>query len=199
MLTGLTGAIYMLTGAGTSMTKTATTANADYTKYTISTVARRYLDKSRAITVYVDDVLVSSDQYIVELGTIIFDVALTAPKVVTVSAYYFATAQVGGFFNFKVSMSRKMVDATTFGDTWKQSLPTTLNWTATADRFWLDETISGMLGSELILVFFLNTTSRARYEGYGFMSKNGIDMAFDALIKENCEFTGNTELFYRAD
>lgn len=197
VISGILGAIYSKTGASIAMTTEATTANAERTVYTIDDATKRYIDKDSTITVYVNASPVTD--YSIELGTINFSVPRSVGAVVTISGKYFDIAQVAGFFNFKISLVRDMTDATTFGDTWKKQEPVKANWSATAEEYWLTEDISESLGSEYIIIFYLDVARSIRYEGFGILSKDDIECTMEALIKESLEFQGNGQLFYRED
>ena len=202
-IAGKIGAVFLQTEAAPlAFIKTATTANTERTRYTIDNETKRYLDKFSPVTVYVNDIAVSSGFTIVHLGAVVvFASQLLLTDVVTVSGKSIAVDQVGGFFSWSAELAADTADVTTFASgSWKENLPTINGFSASAESYWADEQLSGRLGQEVIIALYLDTgTNKKRYEGYAFISGDSIELSVDDVVNESIEFEGSGKLYYRED
>lgn len=196
-LAGLLGKIYLSSGSSASFTTEAMTDSGNHLRYSITDTDLAYWDIDSAITVYVDGSPVTSG-YSIEYagGNIIFETSQGA-STITVSGKYFTVAEVGGFYNYKVNIEKTMVDITTFGDTFKKVLPILGDWSATAERFYYDETFTDLVGSKLVCVFYMDEASAIRYEGYAYIKKNDINTPTTDVIKESLELVGESGIYFR--
>ena len=98
-------------------------------------------------------------------------------------------------------MSSDTADVTTFeSGGWKENLPIIKGFSASAESYWADERLSSRLGQEVIIALYLDTgTNKKRYEGYGLISGDSIELSADDVVNENIEFEGTGKLYYRED
>ena len=202
-LAGKVGAVFLQTEEQPgSFIKEATTANSQRTAYTTQNDDCRYLDKNSAITVYVNDSVVTGGYEVQHLGgVIIFSSPLEPEDEVTVSGKSIQVDQAGGFFSWSAELSSDTADVTTFeSEGWKENLPTIKGFSASAESYWADERLSSRLGQEVIVALYLDTgTNQKRYEGYGLISGDSIELSVDDVVNENIEFEGSGKLYYRED
>ena len=197
-ISGIAGALYIATGTSVTFTDEATTASADYKRYTITNTAKRFWDKKTTITVKKNGVAVSSG-YTIEYagGVIVFNTALASTDVVTVSGKYIPLTQVAGIYNWKLEFENDEKDVTTFlSNGWREILPVVSGFTVSAEGYWADATFFNNINKEIGLQLFVDTTGKRRYEGFVYIKKNGIEVPADDIVKENIEFTGNGQIYY---
>jgi hypothetical protein len=202
-IAGKIGAVFLQTDAApVAFIKTATTANTERTRYTIDNEDKRYLDKNSPVTVYVNDIAVSSGFTVLHIGAaVVFASPLLLGDVVTVSGKSVVIAQAGGFFSWSAELSADTADVTTFeSGNWKENLPTIKGFSASAESYWADEQLSGRLGQEVIIALYLDTgANKKRYEGYAIILGDSIELSVDDVVNESIEFEGNGKLYYRED
>lgn len=198
-IAGKVGAVFIQTlDTSVTFTAEATTGDVGHLRYTITAGAKRYWDPSAAVTVRVDGSTVTTG-FTIEYagGVIVFDASQGA-SVITVSGKFFYVAQVGGFFNWSIDLAVDTAEATAFGDGWKAYVPTIKGFNGTAEMYWGDERFFTMLGRTVIFAFYADaTTSLARYEGFGVISGDGVEVNVDDLVKESIDFQGTGQLYYR--
>jgi hypothetical protein len=202
-LAGKVGAVFLQTEeAPIAFIKEATTANTERTLYTIANDSYRYLDKNSPVTVYISDIAISTGYVIEHLGgAVLFSSPLDPEDEVTVSGKSVQVDQAGGFFSWSAELSSDTADVTTFeSGGWKENLPIIKGFSASAESYWADERLSSRLGQEVIIALYLDTgTNRKRYEGYGLISGDSIELSADDVVNENIEFEGTGKLYYRED
>jgi hypothetical protein len=201
-ISGKVGAVYMQTDAvAQTFTTEAMTDEGAHTRYYITNRSKAYWDKASTLTVYVDGNPADEADYVVEYagGYVEFDASQGA-SVITVTGKYLTLAQAGGFFNWSLDLSMNVNDVTTFASSgWKESLPTLKDWKASAEAYWQDESITDFLGTEVVIVFYVDVGANAyRYEGHGIISSNAVETAVDDIINESVEIQGNGGIYYRA-
>ena len=199
MPSGKVGAVYRTDGnASVAFTNEATNTNATYTRYDIANNSKQYWDDSVNIVVKKNGTVVSSG-YIVEYpgGVIVFQTPLTNTDVVTVSGNYFNVVQCATFFNWKLDINLDLKEVTTFASNgWKEQLSTIKSWSSSAEGYWADGTFAGLLGKNIVIVLYVDSTSNKRYEGYMYLKKNSITEAVDDVVKESCDIEGDGPLYY---
>lgn len=198
---GKVGAVYMqTTAASTAFTTEATTAtDGTYTRYYITNRAKAYFDKNTTTTVYVNAVPNTANTVEYPGGFIEFDSALIVTDVVTVTGAYWTVSEVAGFFNWSIEPSKSMEDITTFADSgWKVFLPTLSEWTASAEKFYVNNNFTNRLGNEVVIVLYTDDSANLyRYEGFAKITNSSIEDPVDGIINESIEFTGDGKLYYR--
>lgn len=198
-MTGAVGAVYVTSGVSVTFTDEATTKNATYTRYKITNVAKRYWDDTSAITVKKNGVVQSSG-FTIEMagGVIEFTTPLIVTDVVLVSGKYFNAVQCASMFNWKVDFDVELKDTTTFASAgWKEQMAVTKGWSASAEGYWADGTFFNALGTNVIVVLYLNSSTDARYEGYVILKKCSVDVPVDDIVKESLDLDGDGKLYFR--
>lgn len=199
-MAGTVGAVYRSSGTPTAFVDAATTANATYTRYTITDAAKRYLDKSQAVTVKKNGVIQTAG-FKIEYsgGVVVFDAALQPTDVVTVSGSALTVAEVAGFFGWKLNPELDLQDTTAFSDApWKAFTALLKGWSVEAEWYWANADFFTALGTEVILVLYTDDgASKKRYEGYVVITKASPEVPAAGVIKESISFTGQGELYYR--
>jgi len=203
MLSGSVAAVYRQTTAvGTAFANEATTADATYKTYQITNAAYRYWDKTQTVTVEVNGAVVAAGFTIEHLsGFIIFNVARVSTDVVTVSGTSLAVDQVGGMFGWKLDIDSDMLEVTTFASSgWKEYIAALNGFSGSADAYWTNTDTADFMsnGEEVILVLYTDdTANKDRYEGYGVLKKDSIDVQTKAVVKDTLNFEGDGTLYYR--
>lgn len=199
-LAGKVGAVYVQTiAAATTFTDEATTKNADFTRWTITAVAKRYWDLNTAIVVKKNAGVITTG-FTIEYpgGVIVFNPAILTTDVILVSGKYFTVAQEGGFFNWSLDISADNAEATVLGSGWKEFVTTVNGFTGSAEMYWGSNRFFALMGSTVILVLYADSvTSMARYECFAIISGDGIETPVDDLVKETIDFQGTGQLYYR--
>lgn len=198
-ISGKLGAVYKTDGtASIAFTDEATTGNAAYTKYVISNSNKRFWDNSVLIVVKKNGTVISSGFEIEYAGgVIVFTTPLTDTDVITVSGKYFNIVQCATFFNWKLDIQQDLKETTTFASGgWKEQTPTTKSWSASADGYWADGSFGGLMGVNIIMSLFVDSSSNKRYEGYLYLKKNSISDAVDDVVKESVDIEGTGQIYY---
>lgn len=182
----------------------ASTTNTDglYKRYQVTATANRYWDKSQAVTVKVNGVIVTTGFTLEYLsGFVVFATALISTDVVTVSGTALAVDQVGGMFGWKLDMDVATEEVTTFASNgWKEFIAGLKGFSGSADAYWTDTDTADFMsnGEEVILVLYTDdTASKDRYEGYGILNKDSVDVQTKAVVTDTLTFTGDGTLYYR--
>ena len=196
---GKVGAVYRTDGnPSVAFTGEATNANATYTRYTISNVAKRFWDPSVPPIVEKNGTVVSSG-YTVEYagGSIVFDTPLVETDVVTAGGNYFNIVQCVTMFNWKADINQDLKEVTTFASQgWKEQLATVKSWSASSEGYWADGTFAGLLGVNIAIVLYVDYIGNKRYEGYMYLKKNSVNTAVDDVVKESLDIEGDGPLYY---
>lgn len=200
-IAGKVGAVYMqTTDSAIAFNAEPMTNSGDNTRYYITDRDKAYWYKNATTTVYVDGVEETAVTIEYAGGYIEFDSALTGTETVTVTGGYLTVSQVAGFFSWSADVNSDMQESTTFGDSWKEFMPTLKDFTASAEKYWITNNISDRLGEEVVLVLYVDSgTNKNRYEGFALISSDSIEDSVDALINESIEFQGTGNLYYRED
>lgn len=198
-IAGKIGAVYRTDGnPSVAFTNEAMTANATYTRYAIANNAKKYWDDTVSIVVKKNGTVVSAG-YTVEYpgGVVVFQTPLISTDVVTASGNYFNVVQCATFFNWKIDINLDLKETTTFASNgWKEQTAVTKSWSASAEGYWCDSTFIGLLGKNIIIALYVDSTSNKRYEGYMYLKKNSITTAVDDVVKESCDIEGDGPLYY---
>jgi len=195
------GDYYLTSNTGITFTDEATTASADYKRYTISDSGKVYWDKNTTPVVEVDDVVVTSG-YSIEYpgGIIVFDDAQESDAVITVSGKYITVEQLIGFFNWSLTVNNTTIDATSFtSGEWSEFELATKNWEATAEKFWAStDDFSQRMGEEVIIVLYCDFgTAKTRFEGYATIQSDAVSSPVNELIKDSISFKGFDGIYFR--
>lgn len=197
-LTGIVGAVYRANGVSVALTDAPTTKNGTFTEYKITDNTKRYLDDSFPITVKKNGVTITTGFTIEPAGGVIkFNPPLITTDVVTVSGKYFTMVECATMFNWKLDIGMDTKDVTTFASNgWVEKVAGVGNWTASAEGYWASNEFLTLLGTRLIMVFYVDEVGDDRYEGYVFIKKSGIDTPVDDVIKESIDIEGTGTIYF---
>lgn len=189
-VTGTVGAIYV-TDSEHTITDTTCTLQADNKTLNINSNTYRYLKKS-TVVVKKNTTALDPNSYQIKIGGIVFYEEQTAGTY-TISATYYDLVQAGGFFNYSIDTSCEILDTTEFGNEWVTNVPGNFMWSASAEKYYVDNTFQALFlaASEIIIVFYTDKAAADRYEGYGTIDKASINTDTKGIIKENLNITGN--------
>jgi hypothetical protein len=125
-------------------------------------------------------------------GVVVFDESKDGDDVVLVSASAVTVEQHGGFFSWSAELGMETPETTTFmSNGWKEFIPSVKEYKASAESYWGDDEFFSRLGQEVIIALYVDTTSsKARYEGYGIISSDGIETPADDVVNESIEIQG---------
>lgn len=199
-IAGKLGAVFIDTGAAPIVfTDEPTTGNTAFTRYAITDTGMRYWDKGTPVLVEVSGSSVLTG-FSIEYagGVVVFDTPLGELDVVTVSGAHLTVDQAGGFFNWTSDLGMDISEITSLGNDWKEHLATVKEFRASAEKYWGNEDFFDRLGSEMIIVLYIDPdTIKARYEGFGIIDSDGVEVSVDDVINETIEIQGTGPLYYR--
>ena len=167
----------------------AATLGVDNKTLTLTDTTYKYWDKT-TLVVEKDAVALDSSSYSIHIGVVTFNQEQTAGTY-TISGSYYDIEQCGGFFEYSIDAKMTLIDSTEFGDSWVNYEPGLLSWSAESKKFWIDEVLFEDLGAEIIVVFYLDTTTTLVYEGFAILEKDSITADVNKLIEESISFKGN--------
>jgi len=158
------------------------------------------------LTVIVSDALVASltqqlgrDISITPKGNITF---VTAPAVgdniKATYRHYPVTLEAGGFTNWSFDVTCDMLDSTDFRTAgWREFTPGLKGWTGSAERHWIHEMMTDLMGNKAIVRFYLdNETAAANkyYTGWCKLSGFSPNNAVDTLLDQGLAMQGTYQL-----
>lgn len=203
---GTLGAIHMFSGAPVSVSSEVLIDSGDHRRYLVADQETSYwaID-GYGLNIYVDDVIVTTG-FEVEYagGNVIFAVSQGA-SVIKADYTYYPVAEVGGFFNYKLSIVKEEKDTTCFiEDTetdfgWSTCKTGLGSWSVSAEKYYLNENMFSLLTAEtkFVLVMYIDTVSKIRYEGYVHAFKLDINNNLKDIISESLEFKGYGKIYFR--
>lgn len=202
VLAGKDASIAIAAGSSTAFTNEATTGNAARTIYTITNTAKRYWDPAAAITVQTSPngstwTTAAASTYTVGYagGTITFATALAAGSSVRVSGSYFTSTTIGQAYEWSLDLSLDTVEVSTFASSFKQFIPALRGATASVSDYYLDSTLSDLIGTRFIISL---STGAGRYEGFAWITQDSLSAATGDAVGESLSFTFDSTLTYAA-
>lgn len=161
---GKDGAIYVHYGSSIAATGEACELVSGYT-YKITDIAKRYWDKSQAVTVY-ENAVVSTKAYTIEYpgGRIVFPSAPTTP--VTVDCYYFKVARVAGCREWAIDDGYETIDVTEFNDGNRMRTTILRDFSARLEKIKMDSMFSNPsdISNAFLFVFYENLAVTTRID-----------------------------------
>ena len=159
----------------------------------------RYWDSNSNVTVYVDGVATSSDLYRVEYtgGRVIFDSAPSTP--VTVDCYYFEVTEIGGGFNWSLTLSGGLTDTPEFQKEWMHRLSGIRDWEVSFDRYWANDGYATLYNrdEDIHVVLYPVSGGLSRYEGRGKFGNMDITAPAEELIDQTISISSEGAMHYR--
>lgn len=201
-IAGKIGGVYVsdVDTAPVSFTDQATTDSGDHKRYQITNAAYRYWPLDADITVEVNGSPVTTGFTLERAGGyVVFDAALGAEDVVTVSGEALTLVQCGGFFNWSIDTDAEDADATTYAsDGWKEFQRVLKGWSGSAEAYWGDDRLFKSLGEIIVVKLFVDSgASQKCLEGFALINSEGIETAVDSLVQETIDFQGVGPLYFR--
>ena len=198
---GSNGRILVSTGSATAFTNQACphVAGSGYTRYQIG-ATYRYLDPGTAIVIQKSTDGGSTWPTTVTTG---FEIEYAGGFIAFASAQgagdmfrmasgkYFTMAEWGQLINWKLDIGRDTLDVTAFGDTFKAFISGLGEASGSMEGYWSDNTQLTTITNATLLLLSLYTdygTAKSRYEGYGYLKKDALDVSVDAVVKESTDF-----------
>lgn len=204
-LAGYKADIYVTSTPGVGFVDVTMNDDGDHKTYTISDSTKRYLDKTGTFTVETSPdgttwTTAGATTYALQYvgGKVIFKVANAAGTHVRLSGSYLPYSELGNAHEWALDNKVTLVDASTFGTTWKQFAATQQEASAKVMRYWLDGFFASNLGADLVLVFYVDTTTGARYEAFARLAQDTAKASVNALVDEELTFTIDGAVFYVA-
>lgn len=207
---GSSGRVFVQSGASQALTNqvAAHVAGSGYTRYQVG-ATYRYLDPTAPIVVQKSTdggatwpTTVTTGFEIEHAGGFIAFASAqgASDQFRLASGKYFTMAEWGGLINWKLDISRDLQDITTFGNGFKLSMPGLGEISGSLEGYWADNAQLTTIAAGTLVMLALYAdygTPKARYEGYGYLKKDAIETAVDAVIKESIDFQLN-RVWYHA-
>ena len=103
------------------------------------------------------------------------------------------------FYNWSVDENTNLVESTSFDDEgWQSSVATVNQFTVTNEKYWVNGDYLTSLGTDVILLLYISTTSGYRHEGTAKLETDSINTSVTELVNESLNFRGEGELYYTA-
>lgn len=203
-IAGLSSAIYATSGVSAAFTSQAMTVAGDLTTCTIANTAMRYWDNTvvPVVQTSIDSgatwQTAAVGTYTVQSvgGIVVFSAALASGEEVQASGSYYPVAQIGEAHEWSLDLDADTLDATVFGDSWKEYQQGLKSATATIKRYYIDDYFLAYLSGPLVLVLYTDEALKYRYEGYARLKKDAIAAAVKDLIGESLDLDFDGEVYY---
>ncbi len=211
-IAGKVGAVYTLDPEAESTLfaggAQACTGCPERKRYCVSE-GERYLDPTKAVTVYRNDEPVTEGFHIEHIsGCVVFREAQDVTDEIKLLASYFNPndiKQSGGCFNWSISPSIDEKDVTTFKSAvdnqgWKSFIPLLKDWTASAEAYWGDYRFFESLGKTVVVKFFTDAgPAQSCLEGYAIVTSDSVEAPVDDVVEESIDFQGVGPLSAQVD
>ncbi len=127
------------------------------------------------------------------------------------NARVWTLADVGGFRNFELQTGHDLVDATEFGMAWREHVAVLRGWSATAERFYIDENFTvDATGNNVdiddmpvVVSFFTElddvNDNYSRWIGLAEVEGVTLNVPVGELITSTVSFRGIGQLYFRRD
>ena len=205
---GKVSGIYRRDGVSASFTNLLLEDLGDHKTFRVplADTTHKYWDKFYPVTVYVNTgsgfqptLLDYEVQH--PSGYVVFTNPLPQPAQVEASGYAFPIIQVAGAFGWNLDFKQDALDATTFeNDGWKTYVVAFRQFTAKVDKFWVTDAELQLFDTELLFLFFVTTKDdQARFEGWGVINSESVNVAVGELIKAPLEIQGSDAIYFRRD
>lgn len=168
------------------------------TCYSVTAAARRYADPNQAIVYQIS--LNSGGSWattvpdIITPGFIQYNASQqSAPAAMfrVLSGFYLPFSRVGGGNEWSLSPSMDIYDATEFMQTSKHHVTGLTAYAVNLKRFWLDDSVRALNGSQFVLILYIDATSQPagpRYELRATMKGDQVKTPVHGTIDESIDF-----------
>jgi len=204
------GQLYVAPGPGVTFTEEATTHNAGWTRFTITSQAKRYWDPDTPIVMEysvdsgVNWITASSEAYAIEYCGGVIIVSAFVNGMIRVSGEYLAYAKAAGIKSFSLKLGHKMRDITDYNMEDEDYMPLSKKGTGSLKIEDVDDYYSDLLGERIVLIAHIsgtyntNDSSGPRYEMYARLSEDSWNIPVDDLITQDISFTVERERHFRS-
>lgn len=157
--------------------------------YRVTDNARRFADPTVAPTVKIAAVAQATNTYVFDpAGGIIKFLAPVGAVTVTLDYSYLPITKLGGASEWSLDLDTDLLEATTFGDTWKRRVPGVKDATGSITKWWLDNAFLALLGTRLGVVLYTDFAANTRYEAFAWLKGESIGAAVDGLVEDELTF-----------
>ncbi|HEX6956262.1 MAG TPA: hypothetical protein VF156_15415 [Agromyces sp.] len=163
----------------------------------ITNNARRFADPTVAPTVKVGGVTQATNTYTWDpAGGLVKFNSVMGAVTVTVDFSYLPITKVAGAKEWSLDMDTDLLEATTFGDSWKRRVPGVKDATGSFNDWWVDSSFLSQLGTRLGLVLYTDFANNLRYECFGWLKGESISSAVDGLVEDELSFEAEGNVNY---
>ena len=100
------------------------------------------------------------------------------------------------FYNWSLDIDAGLVDANDFdGNGWGKSAQTIKKFTTTNEKYWADKDYLTNLGTDVVLLLYVNTTNGNRYEGTAKLETESYNVTVDELVTDSLNYRGEGEVY----
>jgi hypothetical protein len=204
---GYNADIYIAAPASVAFAATEATTTSDRITYTITATAKRYWDRSVAVTVQTSPDGVTwgtvtvgfTIQYVG--GKVIFTVQqAVGTQVRLTTGSYLPVSQLGQGREWTLDASAAMLDTSIFGSAWKTRIAGPIEAHAKLTRWWLDGyfATANNLTNLVVIVLYVDQPTGSRYEGFAYLKRDSIKAAVAGVVDEPLEFDFTGNVYYLA-
>lgn len=129
-------------------------------------------------------------------GKAIFTVSRPVGTVLRVTGSYFPITEVVQAKAWGLDVGFELVDSTYFGQEWRTFESVVGGGSGSVSQWYLNSDFFERLGDKLVAIFYTNSSTSERYEGFAHLDKDGIKAAVEGLVEEDLGVTIDGELFY---
>lgn len=200
---GSGASVALASGASTTFTNEATTANAARTIYSITDQAKRYWDDTATLTVQKSTdagaTWTAATGYTAQYpgGAITFTSAQAVGTLVRVSGKYLTTTTIGQAYEWSLDLALDTTDTSAFGDTWRAFTPSQRGASASLTAWWLDDAALTLLTNGGRCAVALHTGT-GRYEGFARLTSDAVAAAVGSAVGDDLAFTYDGQVYYTA-
>lgn len=187
---GKNATLFYGSGSGSAFTDEAMTSS-DQTLYTISDSSKELWHPTATITVKADGVTVAASEYdlIRAGGRVRFHSARGGAEAITVSGTYLTKTQLGEAKEWSLDLQVDTVDASVFGDNWKEFQTIQRGGSGSISRWWVDEFFLTELANPIHFVLYTTgTLPQHRYICLGRLTTKAVQVAQEGLVEESLDF-----------
>jgi len=202
-MAGIAGkkALVKIPGVAVSFTAEAFTDSGDHQTYQITATAKRVWDQNAAITIKVGGVT-TGESYTINrlLGTVKFATVNAGRGAVTADGSYLPMSTVAEAKEYSYTITAANAIDCSFGDDWATRVRTTLDVSATLNRWWVDVFFRDALiaATVLVLQFYSDSSGSADLLAWVLPKGENWSSQRAGLSEESLQFDGVLDADNRA-